>query len=111
MLVELNTQLLNEEVNSMSSRRRNYDPEITEEIVDTVEPKEVKSPRVLTTTAPLNLRKTAGDMSNDAILVIIPADTKITTTASDEKDTEDGVHWIEVRYGKIVGWINDKFVK
>lgn len=108
MLVELNTQLLNEEVNSMSARRRNYE---AEETVETVEPKEVKPSRVLTTTAPLNLRKTAGDMSNDAILVVIPADTKIITTASDEKDTEDGVHWIEVRYGKIVGWVNDKFVK
>lgn len=108
MLVELNTQLLNEEVNSMSARRRNHDPEITEEKVE--EPV-VKPTKVLTTTAPLNLRKTAGDMSNDAILTVIPADTKITTTASDEKDTEDGVHWIEVRYGKIVGWVNDKFVK
>lgn len=95
----------------MSSRRRNYEPEITEEPVETVELKEVKSPRVLTTTAPLNLRKIAGDMSNDAILVVIPADTKITTTQSDEKDTEDGTHWIEIRYGKIVGWVNDKFVK
>lgn len=92
----------------MSARRRNHDPEITEE---KVEKPVVKSTKVLTTTAPLNLRKTAGDMSNDAILTVIPADTKITTTASDEKDTEDGVHWIEVRYGKIVGWVNDKFVK
>ena len=108
MLVELNTQLLNEEVNSMSARRKKVDEIIDEKPL--LDEPEIKKPKVLTTTAPLNLRKTAGDMSNDAILIIIPADTKITTTASDEKDTEDGTHWIEVRYGKIVGWVNDKFV-
>lgn len=109
MIVELNTQLLNEEVNSMSARRKKVDEIIDEKPL--LDEPEIKKSKVLTTTAPLNLRKTAGDMSNDAILIVIPAGTKITTTASDEKDTEDGVHWIEVRYGKIVGWVNDKFVK
>lgn len=93
----------------MTARRKKVDEIIDEKPL--LDEPEIKKPEVLTTTVPLNLRKTAGDMSNDAIMTIIPANTKITTTTSDPKDTEDGVHWIEVRYGKIIGWVNSNFVK
>lgn len=75
-----------------------------------VEQKPVPKTKVYTTNAPLNLRNKAGDMSKDAIITVIPANTKIVGLGG-EKDTPDGVHWIEVRHGKTRGWVNSFYVK
>lgn len=96
----------------MARRKRTETEAVVETPVETpVEQKPVvKTIRTYTTTAPLNLRTTAGDMSKDAIVTVIPKDTKIVGLGG-TKDTPDGVHWLEVRYGKTKGWVNDKFVK
>ena len=63
---------------------------------------------VYTTTTNLNLRNKPGDMSNDAIVTIIPKDTKIVGLA--EETTIDDVRWVNVRYGKNIGWVMSKYI-
>lgn len=95
----------------MTRTRKRTAPEVLEPKMEVQVEKTVHKPNnVYTTTAALNLRSTAGDMSNDAIMVVIPEGTKIVGLGG-EKDTTDGVHWLEVRYNKFKGWVNNKFVK
>lgn len=81
-----------------------------EEVTEVIE--EVKKPNFsgsYTTTTNVNFRRSPGDMSTAAILMVVPEGQRVTATGLDKVIGE--VTWVEVLYAKKSGWMDSRFLK
>jgi hypothetical protein len=93
----------------MPRRKTQVEEETTEKKVTKAKVEKKPEPKIYRTKVALNLRKTAGDMTPDAIITVIPPDTKI-VGLGDSSESTDGTKWVSVRFGKNTGWVNSQFI-